>query len=214
MKTHLGPAQRDFHSGEFALVILLAFGLGIVQSLTFAFSGSNRPVEFGDNLLAGTLGYQLIFGTIVWLVLRPREWRWSDFAVHYSNGTTVLGFLLAGLILAIWYVLELVMGPVPNEISGSMPLVLAVSIVNPLFEELLVLAYVVQSMRKRFGLNIAMNVSIAIRVSYHLYQGPLIIIPIAVFGVIMTLVYVRLGRLWPVIVAHAILDFVALVGCC
>jgi membrane protease YdiL (CAAX protease family) len=212
VKTHLGPPKHDFHPGEFALVILLAFGLGIVQSLSMAFSGNNRQIEFNDALLAGMIGYELLFGAMIWLVLRPRQWSLSDFAVHYSNGTTVLGFLLAVLILAIWYVIELVTGPVPNIISGSLPLVIAGSIVNPVFEEFLVLAYVVQSMRKRFGLMTAMNVSIAIRVSYHLYQGPLIIIPIAVFGVLVTLVYVRLGRLWPVIFAHAILDFVALVG--
>ncbi|MBZ5782336.1 hypothetical protein K8366_25560 [Klebsiella aerogenes] len=28
----------------------------------------------------------------------------------------------------------------------------------------------------------------------------------------VTLLYVRLGRLWPVIVAHAVVDFVALIG--
>jgi membrane protease YdiL (CAAX protease family) len=94
-------------------------------------------------------------------------------------------------------------------------LVLAVSLLNPMFEELLVLAYVVQSMRKRFGLMTAMNVSIAIRLMYHLYQGPLAVIPIALFGVLVTVVYVRLGRLWPVVVAHALLDLVGLsgVGC-
>lgn len=48
--------------------------------------------------------------------------------------------------------------------------------------------------------------------SYHLYQGPLAVIPIAAMGVIVTLVYVRIGRLWPAIVGHAILDFVALAG--
>jgi membrane protease YdiL (CAAX protease family) len=55
-------------------------------------------------------------------------------------------------------------------------------------------------------------VSLAIRLTYHLYQGPLAVIPIAFFGVVMTLVYVRMGRLWPAIVAHGLLDFVGLSG--
>jgi membrane protease YdiL (CAAX protease family) len=84
--------------------------------------------------------------------------------------------------------------------------------VNPVFEELFVLGYVVQSLRKTFSLTLAVNVSVAIRLSYHLYEGPQAVIPIAIFGLMVTFAYVRLGRLWPIIVAHAILDFLALSG--
>jgi membrane protease YdiL (CAAX protease family) len=71
---------------------------------------------------------------------------------------------------------------------------------------------VVQALRKRFGLTAAVNVSLTIRLLYHLYQGPLVVIPIAIFGLAVTFTYVRMGRLWPPIVAHAILDFLALSG--
>ena len=65
-------------------------------------------------------------------------------------------------------------------------------------------------MRRRFGLVTAINVGIAIRLAYHLYEGPMGVIPIGFYAVVATLVYVRLGRLWPVVVMHSILDFVAL----
>ena len=58
--------------------------------------------------------------------------------------------------------------------------------------------------------SIAFNVSLALRVPSHLYQGPLGVIPIAVMAIVFTLVYVKMGRLWPVIVAHGLLDFVGL----
>lgn len=212
METHLGPPHRDFNAGEFVLVISLAFGLAIIGSLAAALSYSNQPVEFGDAGLVGTLAFELVIGTVLWLILRAREWKWSDFSVHYSNGTTILGLLIGAITLIVWCVFEWLFGKVPSAVSGTMPLVLAVSVVNPLFEELLVLGYVVQSMRKRFGLVTAMNVSIAIRLLYHLYQGPLAVIPIALFGVLVTLVYVRMGRLWPAIVAHGAVDFTALAG--
>ena len=35
---------------------------------------------------------------------------------------------------------------------------------------------------------------------------------LAVIAFLVTIAYVRLGRLWPVIVAHAFLDFVPLSG--
>ena len=197
------------------LVITLAFGLSIVGSLEAALSYHNQEVQFGDIELGGVLLYEALIGPIVGLVLKARHWKWSDFAFHYSNGTTVLGVAIAGAITLAWCIFGSVVGEVPSVAAANLMLVLAVSLLNPMFEELLVLAYVVQSMRKRFGLMTAMNVSIAIRLMYHLYQGPLAVIPIALFGVLVTVVYVRLGRLWPVVVAHALLDLAGLsgVGC-
>jgi membrane protease YdiL (CAAX protease family) len=190
----------------------LAFGLSIVASVAQALSYSGQPIEFGDSELVSILGYQVVIGAIVGLILRRRGWKWSDFAVHYSRGATILGMLLAAAVLGIWKVFELLFGVVPVDISASLPWIVVVSVVNPWFEELLVLAYVVQAMRGRFGLMTAMNVSLGIRISYHLYQGPLAVIPIAIFALVATVVYVRLGRLWPVVVMHAIVDFVGFIS--
>ena len=210
MQTHLGPAPREFHAGEFALVIALAFGLSLVASLSAALSYSGRPVEFGDPALAGTLVYEALFGAIIAAVLRARGWKGRDFAIHPSRGSTILGLALAAFVLAAWSLIEAAIGKVPVALTGTLPWILAVSIVNPLFEELLVLGYVVQSLRGRFGLVVAVNASIAIRVAYHLYEGPLAVIPIVLFAVLVTATYVKLGRLWPAIVAHAVVDFVGL----
>ena len=212
MNTHLGPPARDFHAPEFVLVIALAFGLNIAASLELALSYTGSPMELSDAELLAGLAFELFLIPVIWLVLRSRGWTLADFAVHRSKGSTVLGGLLAIAILAVWYLFEVVFGKVPVVSKATLLPALALSIVNPFFEEFLVLAYVIQAMRKRFGLVTAMNVSIAIRLLYHLYQGPLAVIPIAFFGVVMTLVYVRMGRLWPAIVAHGILDFVALSG--
>ena len=210
MKTHLHPPSRDFSASEFALVIALAFGLSILGSLSAALSYTGQPLILGDDQLLGIIALELITAPVVWMVLRSRGWKWADFAVHASKGATLLGVMLAGAILVSWYAFELVLGKMPVTNTSGWLSITALSIVNPLYEELLVLGYVVQALRKRFGLTAAFNVSLAVRLVYHLYQGPLAVIPIAFFGLVMSLVYVRLGRLWPCIVAHAILDFVAL----
>jgi membrane protease YdiL (CAAX protease family) len=212
MKTHLGPPSREFDGGEFALVIALAFGMSIVGSLAAALSYTGRAIEFTDKDLVWTVGYELVVGGVIALMLRRRGWKPSDFAVHASTGSTILGGILAVIVLAIWYAFEKLFGEAPASVTASLGSILAVSIVNPFFEELLALAYVVQALRKRFGLVTAMNVSLAIRLLYHLYQGPLVVIPIAIYGLVATLVYVRMGRLWPVMVMHAILDFVGLIA--
>src|SRR5712691_10562482 len=83
------------------------------------------------------------------------------------------------------------------------------SVVNPVFEEVFVCGYVIPALSPRFGPTAAVNVSAIIRGSYHLYQG----IAMAPFhfsyGLIQAYVFVRFGKLWPLIVSHALLDFVA-----
>jgi membrane protease YdiL (CAAX protease family) len=212
VNTHLGPPTREFDASEFLLVVALAFGLSILGSIAAALSYTGRVIAFGDAELAATLAYECFAAAAIGLALRSRGWRWSDLAIHSSKGATILGIILALFVFVVWYLFESLVGKVPAESTASLPMVAIVSIANPFFEELLVLGYVVQSLRKRFGLVTAMNVSLAIRLAYHLYQGPLAVIPIAFFGVVMTLVYVRMGRLWPAIVAHGILDFVGLSG--
>jgi hypothetical protein len=56
------------------------------------------------------------------------------------------------------------------------------------------------------------NASIALRMSFHLYQGPGRIPRFAILGLVFTFFYIRTGRLWPLIVAHALLEAVALLA--
>jgi len=158
----------------------------------------------------GTVVYEALAGTIAFLVLKARGWNWSDFAVHASRGSTILGAIVALLLFVFGYAFEAIFGKVPVILSATIVPIVVISIVNPLFEEVLALGFVVQSLRQRFGITAAFNVSLALRILYHLYQGPLAVIPIAVMALVFTLVYVKMGRLWPVIVSHALLDFMGL----
>ncbi len=47
------------------------------------------------------------------------------------------------------------------------------SLVNSVFEEVFVCAYVISALQEKRGLAVAVNVSVALRVTYHLYQGAL-----------------------------------------
>jgi CAAX protease family protein len=215
MKDSLGKPTREFHAGEFVLVLFIAFGLSILASLV-AISNYNSNAEivaFNDTHLWSVVAYELIFGPVIFLVLRHSGWRWSDFRVNYSNRGTLEGLVLALIAIVLMMSVERAVGDVKiTPPSASAVAVLALSLINPWFEELLVCSYVIESLRKRFGLPAAVNVSIAIRLAYHLYQGPPAFIVFAIFGLLMTFFYVRTGRLWPVIVAHSLLDFAGLAG--
>jgi len=63
---------------------------------------------------------------------------------------------------------------------------------------------------RRASLATAVNISAAIRLSYHLYQGAAGVLSVVPLGLLFGLWFARTRQLWPLIVAHAILDFVAL----
>ena len=55
----------------------------------------------------------------------------------------------------------------------SMQLVFLVSVVNGIFEELFVAGYIITALTPRRGMWMAINVSVVVRLLYHLYQGPI-----------------------------------------
>lgn len=59
-------------------------------------------------------------------------------------------------------------------------------------------------------LSAAVAISVAIRVSYHLYQGIPGLVAIVPIGLLFGIWFARTRQLWPLIVAHAIFDFVGL----
>jgi membrane protease YdiL (CAAX protease family) len=47
---------------------------------------------------------------------------------------------------------------------------------------------------------------------YHIYQGPVGALSVLVFGLVLSLFYLRTGRLFPVVVAHVIADVAPFLG--
>jgi membrane protease YdiL (CAAX protease family) len=68
----------------------------------------------------------------------------------------------------------------------------------------------VTALKDRFGITTAVNVSAGIRVFYHFYQGALGVVGIAPMALLFAYWFARTGRLWPLIVAHALTDFAGL----
>jgi membrane protease YdiL (CAAX protease family) len=85
---------------------------------------------------------------------------------------------------------------------------IAVCFINSFFEELFVVGYIVQSLRKNHDAIYVVTLSAAIRTIYHLYQGP-IAINIFFMGLLHAYFYWRWKSLWPLIFAHCALNFMA-----
>jgi membrane protease YdiL (CAAX protease family) len=84
---------------------------------------------------------------------------------------------------------------------------------NAWAEEVLVVGYLVTRLRQ-LGLreNSSLLVSAVLRGSYHLYQGFGGFVGNVVMGLVFGRVWQRTNRLWPLVLAHFVIDFVAFVG--
>jgi len=83
-------------------------------------------------------------------------------------------------------------------------------LLNPWFEEVLVRGYVMTEVAELSGSTaFAVLVSTAIQTGYHLYQGPVNTVMVGSCFLLLSLYYARTRKLFPVIVAHTIIDVLA-----
>lgn len=93
------------------------------------------------------------------------------------------------------------------------PVLLLTAFANGWAEEVIVVGYLITRLRQlRVSPVIAVVATSALRGLYHLYQGFGAGLGNLAMGVVFGYVYLRTGRLWPLIVAHALIDAVAFVG--
>lgn len=208
---------------EFVGVLTLAFGWSIYSSVVMAFAPqpAGGPQAIDPNWLAGLLCMEIPILATIGLFLRERGWTWDRLGPPPSWRDLPPGLALAlGTALLFW-VLQAVAAsagletPPPDEAVPVQPgmnwaLVLAVSAVNGFYEEALVCGYLISALRGKRAMWTAIHLSTAIRVAYHLYQGDVGVLSIVPMGLAYAWLYAVTGRLWPLVLAHAVLDFWAL----
>ena len=105
---------------------------------------------------------------------------------------------------------------VPSELSHSwwrLPMLVLVAFANGWAEEVIVVGYLLTRLRQfEVGPTRALLWSSLLRGAYHLYQGFGAGLGNFVMGLVFGYAWRRGGRLWPLIVAHGIIDSVAFVG--
>ena len=87
------------------------------------------------------------------------------------------------------------------------------AVANSGAEEILVVAYILTRLRQLgWSENSSLFASAVLRGSYHLYQGLGGGFGNVVMGLVFGRYWQRTGRLWPLVIAHALIDTVAFVG--
>lgn len=101
-------------------------------------------------------------------------------------------------------------------LSGAwwvVPVLILSAVMNAVLEETVMVGYLVTRWRQiGWNTTVIVLLSALIRGTYHLYQGWGGFLGNIVMGVVFGLIYVRRGRLLPLIVAHAVIDVVAFIG--
>ncbi len=198
---------------ETALVIVGAFGVFIFSALAYA----PTTVVYAADDFRYLAQFEIVIGTILLAFLFARGWKIEELGFQRPEARDVLdAVVLTIAILLVPYLLWSVFGDpaaeraiVVNAPGVPLGTALAFSLINAGYEEIFVCAYLVSATRK-IGLAPAILLSTAVRLSYHLYQGPLALITILPMGLIFAWYFASRGKIWPLIFIHFILDMLAL----
>ena len=225
--------RRLSFRAEFAIVFVAAFGFALVGSIhsLWAPERYERPLTNSD--LLHTLIFEVVVGSLLWVFLMLRGWTgaqvglsavrpWSrkflttplvalGLVAAFSAGAAILMIAIATLKLHVWPTLvSQALGRLTVAPDLRITTVLAVALINPVFEEVFVCGYVISSLRDRIGAANAVTVSSGIRVACHLYQGVFGALVKAPGALIFAIWFARTKRLAPLILAHALMDFASL----
>jgi len=216
---------------EFGIVAVLAFGWFCIGSL-------HAVLQMADTGVAQALGephvtgrglqrlvvYELIVGgALVWMLVQ-RGWTRLKVGLQPNWADVGLGVVLVGATYLAVGVLSLVVqafAPSLAEVAMharlvgggiSLATILVASAVNAVYEEVFVAGYLVTFLKEHRGLWFAVNTSAAVRLTYHLYQGPIALVGVLPLALGFAYLYARSGRLWPLVVSHFIIDVIGVLA--
>lgn len=214
---------------EILLVLAVTFGTsGIRAALRLVDSLQRAPLNtqsttlvdaqsqthWLDLALQATSALTLFaWGGLAWYLLgeRWRGPRWGDLARGAGFAALIglpgLAFYVAAVHLGLSKVV------VPATSAVQIPTSLLWALANGFGEELVVVAYLCTRLRQlgwkpwQF-----IAASAALRGSYHLYQGVSAGVGNIVMGVVFAYYFHRTGRVWPLVLAHFLIDAVAYIA--
>lgn len=203
---------------EFAVVLGCAIGYELALTIIGAMDPSRGPFHSEASMWRAVTVETCLFLAIGGF-LRLRGWSGKKLGLdsHWSDGLWGLGLAVTSYFF-IFQVLALISALAPGlSASARMPplptlspwVVAASVLLSSFYAEFFFTGYIVAALKDRAGLNIAVNVSVALRLACHAYQGVIGVLVFMPMGLIFAYWYGKTGKLWPVIVAHALLNLMS-----
>jgi membrane protease YdiL (CAAX protease family) len=217
---------------EIVLVLAVMLGPFVYSSTHYVLTnGSDNYLSLmlTNHKFLGLIATESCLLAVMFGYLRWRGWKPSDFRIHLDWMGTVeapvvaLGaFLTNFFVVAVLIFLVLWLAPHPGGMVkafiGQAPKILPHSIVvswffivagpfiNAFLEELVFMGYGFNQFAAKRGPFFAVGVMVLLRMLLHTYQGPVHVIGIGAFSIFFGLAYWLLRRLWPLIMAHAVIN--------
>lgn len=236
----LPPAERRALKIEIVVVLAVTFGLSAITAILRLTDFVLRGLANQSVALNPRRSYYSLIDLGLNLASVAQLVAWGALAVYllWRSGFTLarIGIgrfrlrpdLLGGLGLAALigipglglYFLARALGfsaeVVPTQLTDSwwrIPVLVAAAFANGWAEEVIVVGYLLHRF-DQLGFNPVKAVvwSSLLRGAYHLYQGFGAGVGNLIMGLIFGYAYKRWGRLWPLIIAHGVIDTVAFVG--
>ena len=208
-------------SVEFCFVILICFGLSIfttIRGIVSHLMHVARPFPLGNGTVLWMVSYELLAFAVVLWIARVRGWSFKSFGLQVSWKWTGAGILLL-IVVLVALTFQTVLFNLLNPPNGkveplrngglTLPFVILLSVINPIFEELMEVGYFVHAL-KRCGVWPAVLASAFFRAFLHGYAGFNLAAGVLLLGLIFGIAYAWWRQMWPLILAHAIIDFFAL----
>jgi membrane protease YdiL (CAAX protease family) len=236
----LGDGQRRAVRIEIAVVLAVTFGLSaytallrLLESVLLGLSGqvvALNPRRSTFDLIDLGLNLAGVFQLTAWgalglYLLWRSGFRSADIGLARPRVRPDLlgGLGLAALIglpgLALYQVARILginASVEPAELYDTwwrIPVLLAMSFANGWAEEIIVVGFLLTRLRQlRVNPVVAIVAASLLRGAYHLYQGFGAGLGNVAMGLVFGYAWHRTGRLWPLIIAHTLIDAVAFVG--
>lgn len=213
---------------EFATVSMVAFGFfsynairAVVAMFVASAAGTTAPeLTITEQSLLWLLLYESVALLVLAWFLGVRGWTRQRLGIVPDIPKTAMGIVLGVaayvivlMVVNLFAISSSWLGTTLRDgvsLAGGArsQIILAISILHPLFEETFVCGYLISALRDKRGTWFAINASVAVRLLYHLYQGPVSILSVLPIGLLFGYFYARTRQLWPVIVAHVLYTLV------
>jgi len=222
--------MNDRTSRQFWLYGVLAIGflLPVVHSAGVLFGWFHLHAATQGRLLFHVI-YQVVGLLSLYFALRYQGRKFKDIGLFIDPRLREIGlaFALYFGVIFLQAVLFVILSPVVPWLraaylhesfdqaalfgTSASFLAVVVAVLNPFHEELLVRAFLITEVEGLYrSTTLAVIMSVALQTSYHLYQGlPAALSHIPTF-LVFSLYYVRTRRILPVIIAHLVMDVLAL----
>jgi membrane protease YdiL (CAAX protease family) len=234
------PGERRAIKIELVIVFTVTLGMSGLRSLLSLIDSLLQPAPLSDQKVALNVPQaaadlvdllkQLLSATqlIAWgalgiYLLWRAGFQLRQVGLRFARKDALRGVGLAALIgipglglYLVAYAIGASLQVVPTTLTDTWwrPAALAISAFgNAWAEETLVIAYFITRLRQLgFGENRSLIFSSVLRGSYHLYQGFGGFVGNLIMGLVFGRVWQNSNRLWPMVIAHTLLDVVAFVG--